>query len=90
MAAQVSDRFKHQGLRPAILSNMYDELHAITDQHGIFLRKDAITLGYNDRDLQRSMRSGQIHRIRHGAYIMGNHWLGLHPEAQHLLLARAA
>ena len=33
---------------------MYDGLHSICDKHGIFLRREAIALGYSDQDLARA------------------------------------
>jgi hypothetical protein len=69
---------------------MHDELHSLCDDHGIFLRKDAIQLGYDDRALNRALRSSQIHRVRHGAYVFAELWAALDDPGRHLLRARAA
>jgi hypothetical protein len=69
---------------------MHDLLHSLCDHHGIFLRRDAIALGYDDAALARARRTGQIHRVRHGAYVFAEQWQGLAVEEQHLLTGRAA
>lgn len=68
---------------------MSDELRSICDEHGIFLRRDALALGFNDRSLERARKSAQIHRVRHGAYVFGDLWQGLDEREQHLVRARA-
>ncbi|MEO7351275.1 MAG: type IV toxin-antitoxin system AbiEi family antitoxin domain-containing protein [Marmoricola sp.] len=68
---------------------MTDELRSICDEHGIFLRREAIALGYDDRALHRAMKARQIHRVRHGAYVFGDQWQPLDETARHLLTARA-
>ena len=68
---------------------MTEHLHSLTDRHGIFLRRDALAVGYTDRSLARARRSGQIHRMRQGAYVFVDHWSGLDKEQQHLLRAMA-
>ena len=59
------------------------------DAHGVFLRRDAIRLGYDDRALARTMKAGTITRIRHGAYVFADQWRGLDEQGRHLLRARA-
>jgi hypothetical protein len=73
-----------------IVGDMHDELHSLCDDHGIFLRRDAIDLGYDDRALNRAMRSGQIYRVRHCAYVFADWWESLVADDRHLLRARAA
>ncbi len=68
---------------------MHDELRSICDAHGVFLRRDALCLGYDDRALSRTMRAGTITRIRHGAYVFSERWRGLDDPGRHLLRARA-
>lgn len=68
---------------------MSDELRSICDEHGIFLRREAIALGYNDRALNRARAAGQIRRVRHGSYVFMDQWLGLDDQGQHLLRSRA-
>jgi hypothetical protein len=68
---------------------MYDELHAICDQHGLFLRREVLALGYTDKDLARSMRAKVIHRVRHGSYVFVDHWATLSVTEQHRVRAMA-
>ena len=58
---------------------MYDELNAICDKHGIFLRREAIALGYTDQDLARAVRMRVLHTVRHGSYVLGERWDPLRP-----------
>jgi hypothetical protein len=68
---------------------MTDALRSICDQHGIFLRREAIALGYDDRALHRALKAGQIHRVRHGAYVFCEQWARSDELVRHLLRARA-
>jgi hypothetical protein len=68
---------------------MYDELRAICDRHGIFLRREALALGYTDRALTRAVRAGQIHRVRHGAYVFMDAWAPRDETRRHLVIAMA-
>jgi hypothetical protein len=70
-------------------ASMADELRSICDEHGIFLRREAIALGYGDRALTRSLKAGQIHRLRHGAYLFSDLWQPADEQDRHLLRARA-
>jgi hypothetical protein len=64
-----------QGLRPTI--------DAVT------LRREAIAAGLTDRDIAALLRTGEWHRIRHGAYCDGALWRRLDANGRHMLLARA-
>lgn len=55
----------------------------------ITLRKEAIADGLTDRDIASLVRSGDWHRIRHGAYCDGGLWRALDPGGRHMLHARA-
>src|SRR4051794_31731837 len=68
---------------------MYDELNAICDKHGIFLRKDAIDLGYNDKDLARAVRMRVLHRVRQGSYVFCERWDPLSTNGKHAVRAMA-
>ena len=68
---------------------MHDHLRAACDEHGIILRRDALELGYDDGALYRALRSGVLHRIRHGAYVFADQWAPLDAGARHRLRARA-
>lgn len=50
-----------------------DELHSL-HPNGLFLRREAIQLGYRDRDLSEARRAGVITRVRHGAYVTTDEW----------------
>jgi hypothetical protein len=56
---------------------------------GIFLRRDALALGYDDRRLRGMLRAGALHRIRHGAYIPAETWAALDATGRHRAAARA-
>ncbi len=68
---------------------MHDELRAITDEYGVFLRRDALQLGHTDRTLGRAMRAKVICRVRHGAYTFADEWTSLTPVEQHAVVAMA-
>jgi len=56
---------------------------------GIFLRRDALADGYDDRTLTRLVRSGVLHRIRRGAYVDAGVWSRLDAVGRHRMTARA-
>jgi hypothetical protein len=56
---------------------------------GLLLRKDAIAYGYDDKYLRRLVLSGQIVRIRQGAYAKTDVWRNLDDRDRHLLLCEA-
>lgn len=62
-----------------------DPLHALIDTAGFCTRAEALAVGYDDRDLQRLVRHGVLHRIRRGAYTTSVRWAALDAEGQHLL-----
>lgn len=64
-------------------------LRAITERHGVFLRREAQALGLLDRSLRRDVRAGRWVRVRHGAYADGCGWSALDADGRHRVLARA-
>ncbi|WP_161962261.1 type IV toxin-antitoxin system AbiEi family antitoxin domain-containing protein [Nocardioides speluncae] len=64
-------------------------LRGICESEGVFLRREAESFGYHDREMARLVRSGVWHRVRRGAYTFRDSWDQLNPHGQHLLLARA-
>jgi hypothetical protein len=68
---------------------MYDELHAICDPHGLFLRHEVLALGYTDKDLSRALRAEVLARVRHGTYVFADAWKRLSPTRRHHLRAMA-
>lgn len=55
---------------------------------GVLLRGEALTLGLTDKDLLRAVRSGRLHRVRHGAYA-GPAWAEADEPARHALRCTA-
>jgi len=67
---------------------MNDPLRVIADLNGVFLRGEALSMGYEDRELRQSVRDGVLKRVRHGCYCFTDQWPS-RPEEQHVVLARA-
>lgn len=55
----------------------------------VTLRREAIADGLTDRDIAGLVRTGEWHRIRHGAYCDGGLWRSLGPGGHHMLQSRA-
>ncbi|MCW2849600.1 MAG: hypothetical protein JWR90_3574 [Marmoricola sp.] len=62
---------------------------ALCDQNGIFLRREALAVGFDDRAIANAVRTKLIHRVRHGAYVMWRHWEELSEKGRHLTRAAA-
>lgn len=56
---------------------------------GIFLRREAIKAGYDDRSLRAAVRRGDLHRIRQGSYLPAEVWDALDEEGRHRALVSA-
>jgi hypothetical protein len=69
---------------------MDERLLSICRQHGAFLRREALDLGYHDKEIARLVRLGHWVRIRHGAYVLRSLWDAADPLARHLMRSRAA
>jgi hypothetical protein len=65
-----------------------DLLSHISDPDGIFLRREALTVGLDDRGLARAVRARVIHRVRHGTYVLAEHWAQLDDVGRHLVRAK--
>lgn len=65
-------------------------LSSICTHHGAFLRREALSLRYDDRAIARLVRSREWHRLRHGAYTLAPIWDMSDAMARHLLVSRAA
>lgn len=68
---------------------MDDPLRAIAAAHGVFLYREAIDAGYNNKAIAARRRSGEWHRVRHGAYCFGDVWATLSEPERHRVLTRA-
>jgi hypothetical protein len=64
-------------------------LRTICETYGVFLRREANELVWDDRALRAARRAGQIVRVRQGAYVFGDTWAPMTPEQRHLTLVRA-
>ena len=57
--------------------------------HPVFLRRDALGRGYDDKALRSALRSGRIARVRHGAYTSAEIWSVADEVERHRLLSSA-
>ena len=55
----------------------------------LWLRRELMAHGWNDRAIAVALRRGDLHRIRHGAYTSNADWQVLSPADRHLLAVRA-
>lgn len=55
----------------------------------LLMTYELLAAGYDDRDIARMVRSGDLHRLRHGAYTFGAHWNELNAVERRKLLAHA-
>jgi hypothetical protein len=69
---------------------MNDKLRATCESKGVFLRREAEVLGYDQRALRIQLQTGLWHRVRHGAYTFGDIWNAADQRQRHRILARAA
>lgn len=70
------------------LGTMYKPL-ADADLDSVVLRRDLIASGFNDRQIRSMVRSGELLKVRHGAYVPPSILADLSPEDHHRILARA-
>jgi hypothetical protein len=71
------------------MSDVDAALRTLTSAHGVFLRREAIELGLEDRDLRRSVRRSELVKVRHGAYAFADECAELGDVGRHQLLGRA-
>lgn len=67
-----------------------DDLRLLSTARGYFLRREALALGADDRDLTHGVRRRVLVRIRHGAYCHRDLWDERSAVDQHLARAHAA
>jgi hypothetical protein len=65
-------------------------LAIICAEYGVFLRREALELGYEESAFPRLVREGVFHKVRHGAYTLGPIWDSLSDNERYGLLCRAA
>jgi hypothetical protein len=68
---------------------MDERLTAMGGYDDVVLRRELLEDGYNDREIAREVRSGDLHRVRHGAYISGDRWAELSDLHRHGAMGRA-
>ncbi|WP_248581804.1 type IV toxin-antitoxin system AbiEi family antitoxin domain-containing protein [Nocardioides sp. InS609-2] len=68
---------------------MDPRLHALIELHGVFLRKEAVELGYHDHAIASYVRRGMWVRVRRGAYVFGVAWDRLSEADRYAVLCRA-
>jgi hypothetical protein len=66
-----------------------DELRVIAATRGVFLRREARDLGFDDASVTAAVRAGVWVRVRRGAYTFTDLWRQADPTARHLIRARA-
>lgn len=64
-------------------------LQALTQRSGFFMTYEALALGLDDKALTKLVRSGQLHRLRQGAYCLGTLWRNLDDRGRRELVASA-
>jgi hypothetical protein len=71
------------------MTAIFEALRQSCRDHGVFLRAEALALGVDDGALRRSVKSGYLVRVRHGAYTFSDLWHGTDDRGRHLILVRA-
>jgi hypothetical protein len=56
---------------------------------GVFLRREALAAGMSHRQIAISVRNGDWHRLRHGAYVAGEVYANASDAERHALVSRA-
>ncbi|UMG91171.1 type IV toxin-antitoxin system AbiEi family antitoxin domain-containing protein [Nocardioides sp. TF02-7] len=69
---------------------MDPRLLALCTTYGVFLRREALALGYHDQTIAKLVRSGHWVRVRHGAYTFGEIWARADKAERYRLRVRAA
>jgi hypothetical protein len=68
---------------------MDERLRVIEASQGVFLRREAHDLGYDNRAVQALLRHRVWHRVRHGAYCFTDTWAAADAVGRHRIRARA-
>lgn len=69
---------------------MDPRLEEICSTYGVFLRREAVALGYSESAITRLVDSGEWCRVRRGAYVPRAIWLAANREARYVLFVKAA
>jgi len=65
-----------------------DELSALHSDH-VFLRREALEFGYQDKHLSSAVRAGVLAKVRHGAYVHARFWSEADALERHRLKSHA-
>ena len=65
-------------------NRVMDELFMLHDD-GVFLRREALEFGYDDRSLREAVRAGVLAKVRHGAYVSAAVWSEADATKRHWL-----
>lgn len=65
------------------------QLRRIAAQQGVFLRREALALGYDDRDLRNACKAKRWVRVHHGCYTFADAWAEADDVARHRIQSRA-
>lgn len=55
----------------------------------IVLRRELLADGYTDQQIRGKVKSGELHRVRHGSYVAGDLWRSLSTADRHRVQVRA-
>lgn len=66
-----------------------DRLRVIAETRGVFLRREARELGFDDRAVNAAMRAKIWFRVRRGSYTFRDIWESADPVGRHRILSRA-
>lgn len=55
----------------------------------VVLRSELLGQGYTDPQIRALVRSGEVHRVRHGSYVAGELWARLSATDRHRVMVRA-
>lgn len=56
----------------------------------LLMTYELLAFGYDDRDITRMVRRGELRRLRHGAYTFPAVWADMSPTERRMILARAS
>jgi hypothetical protein len=65
-----------------------DDLASLHNDH-VFLRREALEHGYDDRDLRMAVKEGVLSKVRHGAYVPATVWRAADDLERHRLRGHA-
>lgn len=73
-----------------MVMGMDSALDRLVTLHGVFLRREAMAIGYHPRAFDRLVRSGLITRVRPGAYVFTAQWDSMSMAQRYATRSRAA